>query len=268
MLSKPLVPLRDSETTKERKPIQLVFPERNRLLQATPCQGFFANYTSIGVVDSSPADVWDLIGDTCSWLTSVSRVREVPNSRRTSGLFGEQSTYDVVQTTKVNLVGKDFHVDMLMNINSNNYRREMSFRSNRRNKLMAKMEGSFKVIPLHDTRQLRRALPHVSKESLDRLTASHRRFGAGNTGTNRSVVILEQAVQPSVLPPIFVRGVFQKHLGRSIDHVMRDLQRGAETRKKLVSSRGNQFFLARESSYRVLVPAFAAIGRFVSEISG
>lgn len=241
-----------------------------RLLHATTSSDYFARYTSVGIVDAHPTACWNLIGDTCSWLTSIQGVQEVSNSRRRSGMFGEQATYDVVQTTKVNLVGKDFLVDMLLRIQSNSHTREMLFKSNKRNKLMSKLEGSFKVIPMGDTKKVRRALPYICQDDLDALLRCH---GDRHGGRDKSIVVLEQGVQPSLMPPAFARRIFQKHLGRSIDHVMSDLQRGAAAKKQ----RGN--VLSRllpsiptmpalpQHGYQALVPAFAAIGKFVTEMT-
>jgi hypothetical protein len=230
-----------------------------RLLHSRSCRDFFANYTSIGVVNMPAAAVWDLLGDTCSWLTSVTKVEEVANSRTTSGFMGEQTKYNVVQTTKVNLVGKDFHVDMLMNIDSNSFHRSMSFKSLKRNKLMSKMEGSFKVIPLNDRRRILQLLDHVDQGALDRLLSSDR-----VSGGNKTLVVLEQAVQPSMMPPQFVRGIFKKHLGRSIDSVMADLQNGAAEAQQSKQSNKARPFYVKEETYRALVPAFAALNRFFS----
>jgi len=68
-----------------------------RLLEGSSGRRYFADFTSVGVVEASPSACWDLIGDTCSWLTSVARVREVPRSRVVSGVFGEHASWDIVQ---------------------------------------------------------------------------------------------------------------------------------------------------------------------------
>lgn len=224
-------------------------------------RGYFARYTSVGVVDACPATCWDLIGDPCTWLTSVSGVREVPKSRVVSGLFGEHQTFDVVQTTKVNLLGKDFHVPMKMRIHSNSFTRENRFECKKRNKLLSKTEGSFQVIPMGDTRRLRKALPGFGREHLEHLE----RFG-GSNGLNglmggssqKSIVVFKQALQPSMMPPKFARGMFKRHLGRSIDHVMRDLQAGARRE----TTQGGDWL-----SHRALLPALAVIGSFGSFIA-
>ena len=231
--------------------------DRRLLLRSSTSSDYFAKFTSVGIVDATPTSCWELIGDTCSWLTSISGAREVGNRAR-RGMFRE--TYDVVQTTKVNLVGKDFHVDMELGIESNPLKREMRFKSTRRNKLMSRLEGSFKVIPMGDRRRLRQALPDVAQEHLDALLRAQ-------GDRHKSIVVLEQAVQPSVMPPKFVRGMFCKHLGRSIDSVMDDLQRGAEAKKRKPNPLSHLFPMMTSTTSTMpvlpLVPAFAAIGKFV-----
>lgn len=56
-------------------------------------------------------------------------------------------TYNVIQKTKVNLIGKDFHVDMKLGIESDSLKREMRFTCKERNKLMSKLEGLSKSYP-------------------------------------------------------------------------------------------------------------------------
>lgn len=130
---------------------------------------------------------------------------------------------------------------------------------------MAKMEGGFKVIPMGDSRGLRKALPNVSRERLEQLL----REGAqgGSHGRNqKSIVVYRQALQPSMTPPVFVRGLLHKHLGRSIDHVMRDLQRGAARRKQQESAMSSTSAFVNRS----LLPALAVIGsfgRFVADVA-
>ncbi len=240
--------------------------DRRLLLHASTSSDYFAKFTSVGIVDATPAACWDLIGDNGSWLTSISGVRTVGNRAR-QGLFCE--TYNVVQTTKVNLVGKDFHVDMQLGIESNSLKREMRFSCKERNRLMSRLEGSFRVIPMGDMRRLRQALPNVGQEHLDALLSAQ-------CGRHKSIVVLEQAVQPSVMPPKFVRGMFRKHLGRSIDGVMKDLQRGAEAKNRTANALSRLLPSLTSSSMPPmpampampalhLVPAFAAIGKFVTE---
>jgi len=234
--------------------------DRRLLLHASTSSDYFAKYTSVGIVDAPPAACWDLIGDTASWLTSISGVRKVGNRAR-QGLFCE--TYNVVQTTKVNLVGKDFHVDMQLGIESNSLKREMHFTCKKRNKLMSRLEGSFKVISIGDRRRLRQALPNLGQEHLDALLSVP-------GGRHKSIVVLDQAVQPSVMPPKFVRGMFCKHLGRSIDGVMKDLQRGAEAKNRAANTLSCLLPTLTSSTMPAmpalsLVPAFATIGKFVTE---
>jgi hypothetical protein len=234
--------------------------DRRLLLHASTSSGYFARYMSIGIVDASPAACWDLIGDSGSWLTSISGAREVGNRAR-RGLFCE--TYNVIQKTKVNLIGKDFHVDMKLGIESDSLKREMRFTCKERNKLMSKLEGSFKVIPVGDRGRLRKALPNVGQEHLDALFCPQ-------GDRHKSIVVLEQAVQPSMMPPKFVWGMFRNHLGSSIDSVMEDLQLGAKARNhqanvlsRLLPTRTSSTMPAMP--VLPLVPAFAAIGKFVTD---
>ena len=127
---------------------------------------------------------------------------------------------------------------------------------------MAKMEGGFKVIPMGDSRGLRKALSDVSRERLEHLL----REGGSHGRNQQSIVVYRQALQPSMTPPVFVRGLLHKHLGRSIDHVMRDLQRGAARRKQRESAMSSSSAFVNQS----LVPALAVIGsfgRFVADVA-
>ena len=127
---------------------------------------------------------------------------------------------------------------------------------------MAKMEGGFKVIPMGDSRGLRKALSDVSRERLEHLL----REGGSHGRNQQSIVVYRQALQPSMTPPVFVRGLLHKHLGRSIDHVMRDLQRGAARRKQQESAMSSTSAFVNRS----LVPALAVIGsfgRFVADVA-
>lgn len=127
---------------------------------------------------------------------------------------------------------------------------------------MAKMEGGFKVIPMGDSRGLRKALSDVSRERLEHLL----REGGSHGRNQQSIVVYRQALQPSMTPPVFVRGLLHKHLGRSIDHVMRDLQRCAARRKQQESAMSSTSAFVNRS----LVPALAVIGsfgRFVADVA-
>jgi len=124
------------------------------------------------------------------------------------------------------------------------------------------MEGGFKVIPMGDSRGLRKALSDVSRERLEHLL----REGGSHGRNQQSIVVYRQALQPSMTPPVFVRGLLHKHLGRSIDHVMRDLQRGAARRKQQESAMSSTSAFVNRS----LVPALAVIGsfgRFVADVA-
>jgi hypothetical protein len=206
-------------------------PRASRILHTGPPPKnkgkYFAKYTCIGIVDVAPHDVWNLIGEPCktwsSWLTSVSAVQEVDNSRR--HLSPSECEYDIIQTSLMSLCGHKMTVDMHLAINSDINSREVAFKSNKSNKLLSKLEGRFKVLPLHDGAVLRDACSHVNQQELESFIQSHCVDSIARDGA--SIVVLEQLVQPFMIPPPPLGGLLKNHLGRHFENMISDLQLGA-----------------------------------------
>lgn len=190
---------------------------------------FFAQYTCLGVVGAPPHEVWDMIREPsrswAAWLTSVSAVEEVDRRLLTPHI----SEYDVIQTTKMNLCGKKMNVDMHLSVNSNASDRHVSFKSKKGNKLMRSIEGRFQVWSLQkDGEELMQQFSHLNQKDLKVFLAGH---GVDSSRLHEaSLVLLEQAVQPQLMPPPPFTGMLKSHLGKHFDAMIADLQDGASSK--------------------------------------